>query len=82
MYDAIVFDNDGVLTELTDRDVLREAIQDAFDAAGVPDPPRPTSRPSMALPPPTFAGSVRTTGSTRNRSGVAARKRRRADRGR
>jgi HAD superfamily hydrolase (TIGR01549 family) len=41
MYDAIVFDNDGVLTELTDRDVLREAIQDAYDAAGVPDPPAP-----------------------------------------
>ena len=40
MYDAVVFDNDGILTELTDRDVLREAIRDAFDAAGVPDPPR------------------------------------------
>jgi len=38
-YDAIVFDNDGILTELTERDVLREAIRDAFAAAGVPDPP-------------------------------------------
>jgi HAD superfamily hydrolase (TIGR01549 family) len=38
-YDAIVFDNDGILTELTGRDVLREAIRDAFAAAGVPDPP-------------------------------------------
>jgi phosphoglycolate phosphatase-like HAD superfamily hydrolase len=39
MYDAIVFDNDGVLTEPTNRNVLRRAIRDAFDAAGVPDPP-------------------------------------------
>jgi HAD superfamily hydrolase (TIGR01549 family) len=39
MYDAIVFDNDGILTRLTGRDVLRDAIREAFDAAGVPDPP-------------------------------------------
>jgi len=39
MYDAIVFDNDGILTEPTDRDVLREAIRDAFAAAGMSDPP-------------------------------------------
>jgi HAD superfamily hydrolase (TIGR01549 family) len=39
MYDAIVFDNDGILTEPTDRDVLRRAVRDAFAAVGVPDPP-------------------------------------------
>jgi phosphoglycolate phosphatase len=39
MYDAIVFDNDGILTRLTGRNVLRDSIRDAFDAAGVPDPP-------------------------------------------
>jgi HAD superfamily hydrolase (TIGR01549 family) len=39
MYDAIVLDNDGIITQITDRNVLREAIRDAFDAAGVPNPP-------------------------------------------
>ncbi|MFC5972193.1 HAD family hydrolase [Halomarina salina] len=29
-YDAVVFDNDGVLTEITDWDVLRGAARDAF----------------------------------------------------
>lgn len=38
-YDAIVFDNDGVLTTPTDRDVLRGAIREAFEAVGVTDPP-------------------------------------------
>ncbi|MFB6296725.1 MAG: HAD family hydrolase [Halobacteriales archaeon] len=38
MYDAIVFDNDGILTEITDEDVFRRAIRDAFDAFGVADP--------------------------------------------
>jgi HAD superfamily hydrolase (TIGR01549 family) len=38
-YDAIVFDNDGTLTEPTDREVLRGAIREAFEAAGVSDPP-------------------------------------------
>ena len=35
MYDAVVFDNDGVLTERTDRGVLREASRAAFEAFGV-----------------------------------------------
>ena len=39
-YDALVFDNDGVLTTPTTRDVLVGAISDAFDAVGVTDPPR------------------------------------------
>ncbi len=38
-YDAIVFDNDGVLTTPTDRDALVEAVRAAFDEVGVNDPP-------------------------------------------
>jgi HAD superfamily hydrolase (TIGR01549 family) len=34
-YEAIVFDNDGVLTEITDWDVLRAAARDAFDSFDV-----------------------------------------------
>ncbi|TYT60807.1 HAD family hydrolase [Natrialba swarupiae] len=37
-YDAVVFDNDGVLTTPTDRDVLLEAIHDAFESVGVSNP--------------------------------------------
>ncbi|MDH5019489.1 HAD family hydrolase [Halobacterium rubrum] len=37
-YDAVVFDNDGVLTYPTPRDVLREATVDAFERVGVTDP--------------------------------------------
>ncbi|SFC41812.1 haloacid dehalogenase superfamily, subfamily IA, variant 1 with third motif having Dx(3-4)D or Dx(3-4)E [Halobiforma haloterrestris] len=39
-YDAVLFDNDGVLTTPTDCDVLVEAIRDAFATCGVTDPPR------------------------------------------
>ena len=39
-YDALVFDNDGVLTTPTTHDVLVGAISDAFDAVGVTEPPR------------------------------------------
>jgi HAD superfamily hydrolase (TIGR01549 family) len=39
VYDAIVFDNDGILTEITDEDVFRRAIRDAFEEFGVVDPP-------------------------------------------
>ncbi|AFZ73286.1 HAD family hydrolase [Natronobacterium gregoryi] len=38
-YDAIVFDNDGVLTTPTDYDVLIDAVHDAFVSVGVPEPP-------------------------------------------
>lgn len=41
MYDAVIFDNDGVIVELTDRTLFRRAVHDAFAALGVPDPPRP-----------------------------------------
>lgn len=34
-YDAVVFDNDGVLVELTDRELLREAIRSTFGHHGV-----------------------------------------------
>jgi HAD superfamily hydrolase (TIGR01549 family) len=37
-YDAVVFDNDGVLTHPTPIDVLREATVDGFAAVGVEDP--------------------------------------------
>jgi len=37
-YDAVVFDNDGVLVEPTPWDVIREAIRDAFERVGVADP--------------------------------------------
>jgi HAD superfamily hydrolase (TIGR01509 family) len=37
-YDAVVFDNDGVLTHPTPVEVLREATVDAFERVGVSDP--------------------------------------------
>ena len=38
MYDAVIFDNDGVLVSRTSYDVLHEAAWAAFDDAGVEDP--------------------------------------------
>ena len=38
MYDAVVFDNDGVLIGRTPFDTLREAAFDAFESVGVTDP--------------------------------------------
>ena len=38
MYDAVIFDNDGVLVSRTPYDVLQESVWAAFDAAGVADP--------------------------------------------
>ncbi|PCR90010.1 HAD family hydrolase [Natrinema ejinorense] len=37
-YDAVIFDNDGVLTTPTERDVLIDAMHDAFETVGVTDP--------------------------------------------
>ncbi|MFB6071149.1 MAG: HAD family hydrolase [Halanaeroarchaeum sp.] len=37
-YDAVLFDNDGVLTHLTERRLLRRAVERAFDESGVEDP--------------------------------------------
>jgi HAD superfamily hydrolase (TIGR01549 family) len=37
-YDAVLFDNDGVLVELVDLDILHGAARRAFDAVGVSDP--------------------------------------------
>ncbi|GAB3690923.1 HAD family hydrolase [Salinarchaeum chitinilyticum] len=37
-YDAVVFDNDGVLVEPTSLNVIRSAIREAFDEVGVVDP--------------------------------------------
>jgi HAD superfamily hydrolase (TIGR01549 family) len=38
MYEAVLFDNDGVLVEPIGRSVLRRATWEAFDALGVTDP--------------------------------------------
>lgn len=38
-YDALVFDNDGVLTTPTERPVLERAMETAFRAVGVAEPP-------------------------------------------
>jgi HAD superfamily hydrolase (TIGR01549 family) len=38
-YDAVVFDNDGVLTTPTDRTALIDAMYEAFGTVGVADPP-------------------------------------------
>ncbi|QLH83115.1 HAD family hydrolase [Halosimplex pelagicum] len=38
-YEAVVFDNDGVLVELTEMDLLRRAARAAFEDHGVADPP-------------------------------------------
>lgn len=40
MYDAVIFDNDGVLVELSDRTLFRRAAHDTFAAIGADDPPR------------------------------------------
>ncbi|WP_251342627.1 HAD family hydrolase [Haloplanus halophilus] len=37
-YEAVLFDNDGVLVEPMGKSVLRRATWEAFDALGVPDP--------------------------------------------
>ncbi|MGM0372196.1 MAG: HAD family hydrolase [Halobacteriota archaeon] len=37
-YDAVVLDNDGVLTTMTDRSVMVRAVRGAFQDMGVPDP--------------------------------------------
>ena len=37
-YDALIFDNDGVLTTPTRREALRRAIRDAFERVGVTAP--------------------------------------------
>ncbi|WP_123533526.1 HAD family hydrolase [Halosimplex salinum] len=38
-YEAVVFDNDGVLVELTEMDLLRRVAREAFATHGVDDPP-------------------------------------------
>jgi len=40
MYDSVIFDNDGVLTYLTELSVLERAIETTFGEFGVADPPR------------------------------------------
>jgi HAD superfamily hydrolase (TIGR01549 family) len=51
-YEAILFDNDGVLVEPIGRSVLRRATWEAFDALGVPDPdPDDVDRLSLGVTP-------------------------------
>lgn len=47
VYDAVVFDNDGVLTERTDREVLQTAAREAFEAFDV-EPDAETVRSMVA----------------------------------
>jgi HAD superfamily hydrolase (TIGR01549 family) len=51
-YEAVLFDNDGVLVEPVGRSVLRRATWEAFDALGVPDPdPDDVDRVSIGVTP-------------------------------
>jgi len=51
-YEAVLFDNDGVLVEPVGRTVLRRATWEAFDALGVPDPdPDDVERLSIGVTP-------------------------------
>jgi len=51
-YEAVLFDNDGVLVEPVGRAVLRRATWEAFDALGVPDPdPADVDRVSIGVTP-------------------------------
>jgi HAD superfamily hydrolase (TIGR01549 family) len=51
-YEAVLFDNDGVLVEPVGRSVLRRATWEAFDALGVPDPdPDDVARVSIGTTP-------------------------------
>jgi HAD superfamily hydrolase (TIGR01549 family) len=38
LYDAVIFDNDGVLIEPTDRDIVVDAIRDVLRQYGITDP--------------------------------------------
>ncbi|WP_372909565.1 HAD family hydrolase [Salinigranum sp.] len=50
-YDAVVFDNDGVLTTLVDRSVLRGAVARAFDAFDVDPDPADVDRMTVGVSP-------------------------------
>jgi HAD superfamily hydrolase (TIGR01549 family) len=51
-YEAVLFDNDGVLVEPIERSVLRRATWEAFDALGIPDPdPDDIDRLSLGVTP-------------------------------
>ena len=50
-YDAVVFDNDGVLTTLVDRSVLRGAAEEAFAAFDVDPDPADVDRMTVGVSP-------------------------------
>lgn len=50
-YDAVLLDNDGVLTEPTDLDVLGDAIRRAFRDHGIEDPPEEHVRDLVGVTP-------------------------------
>jgi len=55
-YEAVLFDNDGVLVEPVGRSVLRRATWEAFDALGVSDPdPDDVDRLSIGVTPDVLA---------------------------
>ena len=54
-YDAVLFDNDGVLTTLVDRSVLREAAAAAFEQCGVDPDPADVDRVTIGVSPDDFA---------------------------
>ena len=51
VYDAVLFDNDGILTTLVDRSVLREAAADAFAAFDVDPTPDDVDRMTVGVSP-------------------------------
>jgi HAD superfamily hydrolase (TIGR01549 family) len=58
-YEAVLFDNDGVLTTLVDRSVLREAAAAAFDAFDVDPDPDDVDRVTVGVSPDDLAAVCR-----------------------
>jgi HAD superfamily hydrolase (TIGR01549 family) len=59
-YDAVLFDNDGVLTTLVDRSVLREAAAAAFEQCGVDPDPTDVDRVTVGVTPDVLAAVCET----------------------
>jgi HAD superfamily hydrolase (TIGR01549 family) len=59
-YDAVIFDNDGVLTTLVDRAVLREAAVATFDSFDVDPAPEDVDRVTIGVSPDDLAAVCET----------------------